>query len=77
MFGCMARRYAEYLYRTHYLYETFEKYSVKAERIGYTDTFRIPLSDGSFSSVRLTNNQIELDGRITDEENFEKWLGRL
>lgn len=77
MFGCMARRYAEYLYRTHYFYETFEKYSVKAERIGHTDTFRVPLSDGSFSSVRLTNNQIELDGRITDEEDFEKWLGRI
>ena len=76
MFGCMARRYAEYLYRTYYLYEKFEKYSLKTQRIAQTDTFRVFMSDGSFSIVRITNNQIELDGKITDEEDFEKWLER-
>ena len=53
-----------------------EEYHKKFEKIGETDTFRVYMRDGSFSSVRITNNQIELDGRITDESDFEEWLGR-
>lgn len=75
-FGADARRYAEYLYRKHYLLDKFAEYHKKFEKIGETDTFRVFTSDGSFSSVRITNNQIELDGRITDESDFEEWLGR-
>ena len=75
-FGADSRRYAEYLYRKHYLLDKFTEYHMKFEKIGETDTFRVYMSDGSFSSVRITNNQIELDGRITDESDFEEWLGR-
>lgn len=74
--GADSRRYAEYLYKKHYLLDKFAEYKMKFEKIGDLDAFRVFMNDGSFSSVRITNNQIELDGKIVDDEDFEGWLDR-
>lgn len=76
-FGCCARRYAEYLYAKNHLVGLFAKYHIRHERIGDHDAYRVYGNFEGFSSVRIANNLLELDGRITDEEDFERWCAAI
>ena len=76
-FGMGARRYAKHLYIENLVLNLFKKYFIKFERIYKSDTFRAYVNGNDFSTVRIEDCGISLDGKLVDEEDFEIWCGKI